>query len=152
MVAGWIGQGSYYGMLVLGGFLAYRVLFSNQGRSLRSRFRCLLLYAAIVLFVGPGLSAAALLPRLDINQQTNLAGGGYSNVEDYDDASGTTVAGALKRLLAPDFKHRRNTVGAITLVLALVGAVIAWRRTPVPYFAIQTLVVLVMTLRSTPLH
>ena len=152
MVAGWIGQGTYYGVLLVGSYLTYRLLFSATPRPrFAARIRWLIVHGAAIVVIGGALSAAALLPRLDINQETNLANG-YSPVEGQEESKGTDIDGILARMLAPDFKHRRTTVGAATLALALVGAVIAWRRAPVPYFVIQPLVVLVLTLKTTPLH
>lgn len=152
--AGWIGQGSYNGMLVVGTFILYRTLVSpvRSTPHVRDRALSLVLNGALVLIIGAGLSAAAVLPRLDANAETNLAGGNYENVEDVDAREGATLATVLNRLVnSDDDTVRRTYIGAVTLALALL-ALLFTRRSPVPFFAGLAVVPILLTMETTPLH
>jgi membrane protein YfhO len=154
MLAGWIGQGSYNGLLLIGSYLFYRVALHGIWKTpdLRRRLRSLVLHGSAVLLIGLGLGAAAALPRLDVNQESNLANGQYVNVEEADPDVGATVGTILARSIGPNFESRRTSLGMITLALALMAPFVAWRRVPVPYFAVFTVVVLTLTHKPTPLH
>lgn len=150
ILAGWMGQGAYLSMVLFGGYLVYRV-FTREGRLQFSagNVRWLMIHSAFLLLICGGLGAAAILPRIDVIQYTNLDMGGY---QDDGSPSGAALDTVLRRILGPDFAHRRTTIGAGTLALALMGAILAWRRPPVPFFVLQSLVVLILTMRPTPLH
>ena len=93
MLAGWIGQGSYNGLLLIGSYLFYRVVLHGAWKTLglRQRLGSLVLHGSAVLVIGLGLGAAAVLPRLDVNQESNLANGRYGNVEEADTDVGATA-------------------------------------------------------------
>ena len=80
ILAAWLGQGSYYALLALGGYVAYRTLLAPPGRapSVRGRLLESALHGGAVLAIGFGLAAAGVLPRLEYNALSNLAGG-YPN-------------------------------------------------------------------------
>ncbi|HLL49024.1 MAG TPA: hypothetical protein VK356_00020, partial [Thermomicrobiales bacterium] len=78
-LATWLGQGGYYGLLALGGYVTYRTLIApvEVPRPLPARLRDLVVNGAGLLVFSFGLAAFGLLPRLEINPETNLAGGIY---------------------------------------------------------------------------
>ncbi len=83
ILAGWLGQGAYNAFLLVGGYLAYRSLISPPVGSspLTDRLKLFVVSFLAVFGLGLCLASAGLLPRLDANQYTNLAGGLYGNVE-----------------------------------------------------------------------
>lgn len=136
ILASWLGQGSYYALIAVGGYVAYRALLfpPESVRNLRGRVSDVVMHGGAVLLCGFGLAAAGVLPRLEYNAFSNLAGG-YSSpktglgwsIEDWD------------RLFLPS---GQLYAGAAVLALAL-AAPLATRgsavRFAVPYFTALSL-------------
>jgi hypothetical protein len=82
ILAAWPGQGSYYALLALGGYVAYRTLAfpPDNIHGIRGRILWSLLHGTALLVFGFGLAAAGLLPRLEYQTLSNLAEG-YTNLE-----------------------------------------------------------------------
>jgi hypothetical protein len=148
ILAAWLGQGSYYALLAVGGYVAYRTLLfpPENMRSLRGRLSGIVVHGGAVLLFGFGLAAAGILPRLEYNALSNLAGG-YSNpktglgwsIEDWD------------RLFLPS---GQLYAGAAVLALALAAPLVARgsaTRFAVPYFAALSLFALTFAGRGTTL-
>ncbi|MBA2441430.1 MAG: hypothetical protein H0V53_03360, partial [Rubrobacter sp.] len=147
ILASWLGQGSYYALLAIGGYVAYRTLASPppEARGLRARLSGAALHGGAVLLLGFGLAAAGLLPRLEYNALSNLAGG-YPDIEP---GGGLPVEewGRLYML------HGYVYAGAAVAALALAGPLLARRRFAAPYFAALALGALVLALpEDTLLH
>jgi len=192
ILASWLGQGSYYALLALGGYIVYRTLLSppdgasgrltqktavphellgapflgkpisiirlglSRGFLLRAGLgigrrlvRCALHGGAVLVF-GFGLAAAGVLPRLEYNALSNLAGG-YSDIE----------IGAQVGLVELPVQYWSSLllepgawyVGAPILALALLAPLVAWKRFAVPYFAALSFGALIlMGQETTPLH
>jgi hypothetical protein len=147
MFAAWFGQGSYYALLAVGGYIAYRTLLSppENLRKAWSRLLGCVLHGAAVLAFGLALAALGVLPRLEYNALSNLAGG-------YPTGLGTQTGwsvGDWVLLLKPGVWYAGITVLALTLVAPLVVR----KRFAVPYFAFLSLCALVLTGPGpTPLH
>ncbi len=132
ILAAWLGQGSYYALLALGGYVAYRTLLfpPDNVRGLLERVLGLAIHGSAVLVFGFGLAAAGVLPRLEYNALSNLAGG-YPN-EEGDFNGGWATEDWEKLFVTPSFFY----TGSVTLALALVAPLIARRGYAVPYFAV----------------
>ncbi|MDQ3704969.1 MAG: YfhO family protein, partial [Chloroflexota bacterium] len=145
----WIGQGAYYVLLALGGYIGYRTLISPpwESPSVRSRVFGLLLHGSAVLLFGLGLSAAGVLPRLEYNALSNLANG-YAGTEEA--ISGGWSVKAWGQLLGTGgFWY----AGGAVVALAVVAPVVARFRYATPYFTVLALSTLILsTQQSTPLH
>jgi hypothetical protein len=151
ILAVWIGQGAYYAVLVVGSFVAFRSLTSRTG-SWSWRLGTLAVNGAGVLVFAFGFGAAGLLPRLEYNLVSNLSGG-YPSVDVALNSTSLTdwglIAGADRLLLQPGFEY----IGWPVLVLAIAAVPLAWRRSPVVYFAALGLAVLILARAlPTPLH
>ncbi len=196
ILAAWLGQGSYYALLALGGYIAYRTLLSPPDdvsggltqrmavpyellgapflgapallirletlRNLlrkaalgagRRLLRCVMHGGAVLAF-GFGLAAAGVLPRLEYNMLSNLAGG-YPDLEIGAQAElvGWWPVQAVEDwstlLLEPGAWY----AGAAILALAPLAPLVTWRRFAVPYFAGLALCALIlMGQETTPLH
>src|ERR687886_787119 len=151
-LAAWFGQGSYYALLAVGGYIAYRTLLSPpplseiRGGGVRGRVGWLLVHGAGVLVFGLAMGAFGVLPRLEYNALSNLAGGYPAEV--LSDQSWWSV-GDWALLLDPGPWY----AGLIVLALALVAPLIALKRFAVPYFGALALGALILTSRGpTPLH
>ena len=149
ILAAWLGQGSYYALLALGGYVAYRtLLFPPENiRGLWGRVSGAAIHGSSVLLFGFGLAAASLLPRLEYNALSNLAGG-YP-AKDPLLESGWSITDWEKLFVSPGFFY----AGSATLALALAAPFIGRTRHAVPYFAV--LAVSALTLSGTgftPIH
>lgn len=133
MLASWLGQGSYYALLVLGGYIAYRALLfpPAHARGLRSRLSGVALTGGGVLLIGLCLAAAGLFPRLEYNALSGLAGG-YPEGQRF---TGGLEATDFRRLfLPPDLFYG----GAMIMALALAAPLVSRRgaaRFALPFFA-----------------
>src|ERR671932_1746666 len=141
-LAAWFGQGSYYALLAVGGYIAYRTLLSPpnevRGSGVRGRVGGLLVHGAGVLVFGLAMGAFGVLPRLEYNALSNLAGGYPAEV--LSDQSWWSV-GDWTLLLEPGPWY----AGLIVLALALVASLIALKRFAVPYFGALALGALILT-------
>ena len=156
VLAGWFGQGSYYVMLALGGYVAYRTLLdppkdelSGARPGLRKRLLASALHGPAVLVFGFSLAAAGLLPRLEYNGLSNLAGG-YPSVMGPPGSENGWAVRDWGLLVEPGSAYY---AGVAVLALALVAPFFARRRFAVPYFAVLSSCALVLSLGiTTPLH
>lgn len=135
ILAAWPGQGAYYALLALGGYIAYRALLSppKTVRGLRGRVAGLVLHGGALLLFGFALAAASILPGLEYNALSNLAGGYVS--EGSAAPSGGWSLEDWGRLLTPGGYY----VGLSTLALALAAPFVARKQHAVPYFAFLAL-------------
>jgi Bacterial membrane protein YfhO len=150
ILAAWPGQGSYYALLALGGYVACRTLLIPPGNvsSIRGRTLGFLLNGGGVLLFGFGLAAAGLLPRLEYHALSSLADG-YGAIEGVRAAWGGWTAEDWKRLLVPGLIYP----GLAILALALAAPFIARGRHGTPYFALLVVCTLILAGKSvTPLH
>ena len=150
ILAAWPGQGSYYALLALGGYVAYRTLLFPPGniRGIQGRVLGFLLHGGGVLLFGFGLAAAGLLPRLEYHALSSLAEG-YGNLEGVRAAWGGWTMEDWKRLLVPGLVYPSLTI----LALALVAPLVARGRHAVPYFVVLIICTLVLAGQEvTPLH
>ncbi len=154
-LSAWLGQGAYYVLLLTGAYLTYRVLIypplSTPGSwAWRRRLALLVLHGAIVLAIGFGLAAAGLLPRLEYNAVSNVAGGVYEGSGAGEgEIGGSSSEDVLGRLFRPSLYYP----GTVTLVLALAAIVTSWRRSAVPFLLGLVGITTVLSIPvTTPLH
>jgi Bacterial membrane protein YfhO len=142
IVAAWLGQGTYYAALIIGGYIAYRTLFVPPAithTSLWVRIGRFLQHETAIFSFGGALAAAGLLPRVEFISLSNLAGG-------YAGAAGRV--GGLRPeqwvfLLLPGMWY----VGTTVLVLAAAAPLLVGRRLAgtVWYFGATSLIALILT-------
>lgn len=162
LFAGWIGQGAYNGLLIIGAYTFYRAVISPPGAgwSFKVRLSRLLMSGAVILLLGLGLAAAGVLPRFETSRHSPISGTAYEVVEHHDEDSGWKPVHLLDRMFDTDTKpnslergdNRRFYVGAFTMSLALVAGFTARRRYATPLFVFVTAVMLILTLQETLLH
>ncbi|MBA2278185.1 MAG: hypothetical protein H0W06_10530, partial [Chloroflexia bacterium] len=159
MLAGWLGQGAYYGLLTIAAYLAFRTLVAppTTSLSLRARLTALLVHGAAVLLFGFGLAAAGVLPRIDAVGRSNLAGGAYQgNAAESGETSGWHLMHALDRVLTVDDERYQwylaGAVFALAVAAPLVAPPVARRRALMIFFAVFTLAVFFLPFEPTPLH
>jgi hypothetical protein len=150
ILAVWLGQGAYYALLTLGGFLAYRTLLTpNDGHvRLRTRIGTLVLHGAAVLLLGFGFAAAGLLPRFEFHALSNLADGYSGNAGWASAVGGWDYKQTAAQLLSPSLYD----IGGAVLALALLALFVAKTRYATPFFAALTAMSLLLaTTDRTPL-
>jgi hypothetical protein len=148
ILAAWLGQGSMYALLAVGGYMAYRLLLTPPPhlRGIRARFAALPVHGGAVLLFGAGLAAAGLLPRVEYNLLSNLAGG-YAGAQQ-------PVSGGLSPrdwigLIQPGWWY----AGGAALALAAAAPFVARARLATPYWAVLSLGALLLSGRGpTPVH
>jgi hypothetical protein len=151
MMAAWIGEGMYYGLLITGGYILYRTVISpalaHQG--VKDRLFALVVHGAAIMAIGFGLAAAGLLPRLATVSRSNVAGGDYAGA---GSGQGWELLHLLFRVLNDEKLSTRWYLGGATLALALIAPLVIGRRFGVPFFAGYSIVVLALALDHTPIH
>jgi hypothetical protein len=175
MLAGWVGEGWLYAMLLPAAYIGYRTLISPATRvpratrasPLRPGVAGMLLRRTLadvaaavitgigVLGSGLALAAAGMLPRYAVNAETNLAGGDYAAL---GEAGVLNPPWTLDYLLAQTvgvgsgYHFRAASLGGAVVILALLALPMARMRFAIPFFAVLTLVAMILTLDTTPLH
>lgn len=156
ILAGWLGQGSLDAALIIGAYCLYRSVTirrdadAPRGAGVAARTVTGIAVAAAVGLTGAAMNAAALLPRLAINPETNLGAGDYEELTGgyfYRPFSFTQLVSAV---VDDDFRHRGFTLPAAGLVLILLALVLVARARPTPFFAGMTLVGFWLTLDAGP--
>jgi hypothetical protein len=142
ILAAWLGQGSYYALLALGGYVAYRtLLFPPENiRGAWGRASGLFIHGGAVLMFGFGLAAAGILPRLEYQSVSNLAEG-YAGIGQAEAIYGGWELANWGKLLVPGI----NYAGLPTLALALAAPFIARGRHAVPYFVVLSVCALTLS-------
>ncbi len=153
-VAVWPGQGAYYAALIVGGYIAFLSLVApaeNGPRPARagptSRIGQVLLHEGGVFAFAAALAAAGVLPRLEFNALSNLAGG-YAG--DNLGVGGLQPAQWLY-LASPSTWYVGVSILALAVAAPLVGR--RWLTPSVGYFGVTSLGALLLTgTAETPLH
>jgi hypothetical protein len=136
ILAAWIGQGAYYALLIIGGWVAWRTLVTPPlGWTIRDRILGLVGIGASVLLIGIALDAMALLPRLDVNARSNVAGGVYTGISGWADTRTGQPIGDIARALVGGFSEANwQYVGAAVAALAFLAPVVAPRWPPLLFW------------------
>lgn len=149
ILAGWLGQGAYYALLAVGGYMAYRALIAppETSRRIRARFAALAMHGSAVLLCGFWLAAAGLLPRFEFNALSSLAGG-YGGSQLVKGGWGLENWAAVLNPLAS-----KLYMGGVAYALALLAPVVARKSFATPYWAALSLGALILSSQGpTPLH
>lgn len=151
ILAIWPGQGAYYSLLLLGMYVVYRGLVQPPGRAdtLPHRTGMAVLHLLGVGVFGFGLAAAGLLPRLEYNALSSLAGG-YEGEQQQ-----AVVGGWHLRDWALMLERTTSSlyIGSATLLLALLAPLVARGRHLTPLWSLVAVGSLVLSLEGpTPLH
>lgn len=155
ILASWLGQGAYYTLLVIGGWVAWRTLVTPPaGWSARERAAGLIVIGGGVLLIGVALNAAAMLPRLDANMRSNAAGGIYTGISGWSDTKLGTPPDVIARSLMGGFSVAAwDYAGAAVIALALLAPFVATRWPPLLFWLIVPAAAIILVLpQQTPLH
>ena len=162
ILGAWMGQGAYNALLVIGGYVAYRTvldppmvggLTGTLRGTIGRRLGAMVLNGLAVLSIGVALGAAGVLPRLEANSHSTLAGGVYDGAAaPFAVRDAWPLTDGIGMLLSIDANGLRYYAGGATLVLALLAPLLARRRFAVPFFAAVAAVAFVLALEETVLH
>lgn len=136
ILAAWLGQAAYYSLLVIAGWIAWRMLLTSPpGWSWRTRLTMCLVTGFGVLATGIVLNAAALLIRLDANVRSNSPGGEYTGISGWTDTTLGVEPAEVVRSLAGAFSSGAWLyAGAAVIALALLAPVLAPRWPPLLFW------------------
>lgn len=155
VLAVWLGQGAYYVLLLTGAYLAYRTLLDppDAGAPLarwHDRFALLALHGAVVLVIGFGLAAAGILPRLEYNTVSNVAGGVYQGSGAAEaQVGGASSEAVISRIFQPSLYYP----GAVCLALAVAAVVLVGRRHAARFWLGLAIITVVLAIpATTPVH
>lgn len=154
VLAVWLGQGAYYVLLLTGAYLAYRVLLDPPpGQGLMrwpDRFVTLATHGTVVLLIGFGLAAAGILPRLEYNAVSSVAGGIYQGSGAVEaQVGGASAEAVIGRIFQPTLYYP----GTVTLVLAVAAVVLLGRRQATWFWVGLASISIVLSIPAeTPLH
>lgn len=153
IVASWLGQGSYYALLAFGSFVAFQVVTRPSDADPRRRVGWrgwiwsagwpLVLHLVVPSLFGIGLAAAGLLPRIELNLLSSLAGGYAAE----DQQVGGWTIWEWGQFVQPGYWY----AGIIVVALALAGLWLARRARLVWYLVILGATILVFALPTSPL-
>lgn len=151
MLAGWVGQGAYYGGLAVGIYVLYRT-FAGRGEfpGLAARLRSLFMVGFVLALVGGATAGPAVLPRLDTVSRSNLQDL-YQDEESASADTGWALEQMPYRIYSGGTGSDRWYLGAASLAVAIVAAFVCWRRRHALFFALYGLGVLLMVVRGSPL-
>jgi hypothetical protein len=152
VIASWIGQGSYYVAMLGGGYILYRGLLdpADRARGWRKRVTITLATGFGTAAIAAGLAAAGILPRLEYNRLSNVAGGVYS-----DDHLSSAVTGGWQagQTIFGGVTSNSYYMGSIVIALATVSLVLTRGRRATPFFTLVLLTSFVLAASSqTVLH
>ena len=153
--AGWVGEGWLVAPLAIAAWIAYRALLSPPAGDPAplARLANAVATGAATMGLGLALGAAGILPRLEVNAASNLAGANYTG----RGAEGIlnppwSAEHLLMQILGSGYPHRSAALGGAVVVLAILAPFVAGRRFAVPFWAGLTLVAMALTLPPGPLH
>lgn len=151
MLAGWVGQGAYYGGLAVGIYVLYRTFGGRAEFSgYRERIQSLVLVGLMLAVVGGATAGPAVLPRLDTVSRSNLQDL-YQDEETASSETGWDLEQVPYRIYSWGTGSDRWYLGAVSLAAAIMAAFVCWRRRHALFFALYGLGVLLMVIRGSPL-
>lgn len=154
MLAAWLGQASYYIGLTMGAWIAYRTLLTpDRPTPLTARIRNCLVHGLAVFGFGALVSATAVLPRLAMVSQSNLAGGVYDVESTWELAqTGYSGTGLILQVVG-GYAGALWYAGAAAVALALMAPLVAFGWRPIWFFvATAAASLLLASDATTPLH
>lgn len=154
MLAGWPGQGSAYTLLMIAGWIAYRGLLDpfRSDSGWKRRILDSSVTGISVLGIGLAISAAALLPRLAVNAQSNNPGGTYEGVPGSVPGTPYPLWRLLRNNLSNDVSYRTVSISGVMLALAIIGVLVARRRHCAPFFIGLVGMIALLSVRPTIVH
>ncbi|MBA2277995.1 MAG: hypothetical protein H0W06_09565, partial [Chloroflexia bacterium] len=154
MFAGWMGQGVVVALLVIAAWVGYRSLLSppQGGWDVQTRLVQGVTTGVATVVLGVALGAAGIFLRLNVNAQTNLAGGDYERLGQPHAANPLTIEPLILYIFGSGYTSRAVALGGAALVLTMIAPFLAGRCFGIPYFLGLTLVVYTLMLDTTPLH
>ncbi|MCC6705904.1 MAG: YfhO family protein [Thermomicrobiales bacterium] len=145
----WLGQGSYYYLLILAAYIAYRSL-TRHTVPWRDRFICAVTTGLPIGLIGAGIAAAGILPRFLYVERSSVAGGEYDGASSWASTIGGVTPGmAWDHMLDATLYYP----GAAALALTMAGVVLARRRFASTFFACLGGAAMLLAMPwNTPLH
>lgn len=152
MLAGWIGQGAMYGLLLAGAYVAFRTIAKPQDPNapFPKRVGDTIVHGMIPVVLGAGLSAPGTLPRLLYYGQTNLADGYTGSASWAAQLGGWSTGAQVEQLMSPAGWYY---VGTAVLFIASFAVIVNWKSGYTRFFVALSLIAFILGLeRHTIVH
>lgn len=152
ILASWLGQGSYYALMLVGSYIAWRALIQPARPKVAWRDRIYDCFSISIIFgaLAAGFNAFGFLPRLEYNRLSNVAGGSYDGLGANASVTGGWQAGHTV------FEHvARNAYypGGVAITLAVIALILTRGRYLSIFFSLVVLFSFILSSsRRTPLH
>lgn len=151
MMAGWIGQGAYYGALAVTAYAIVRLLMHHDGPwHWSTQIKQLMVGGLVAGVIAAATVAPALIPRLDTISRSNLAD--LYTTGDSARASGWEWQTFVRELFSYESGTSTTYLGLVLLVLMVAGAVAFGRRPRMPFFIALFLIGLSLILVDSPIE
>ena len=149
IIAGWIGQGTYYALLLISAFLIFRAF--RGLRPWRRRIALLAVDGLSIVLGGVALSAAGLAPRLEFAARTYVGTAAYQSeiIQPNKDWEWRRL---LQMLISYQPTWRPYYQGAAVLVCVAASLIILRKSRVAIFFLTVTAVVVVLPMKPTPIH
>lgn len=133
ILAGWIGQGAMYGLMLISAYVVFRTLVASPESTELAGMRVVRTaqHGLIPLLLGTGFAAPGILPRIAYYRESNLADGYSGSAAWAAQIGGWTFGHQLERILG---QSGWWTVGSTVLVLAIVAVALRQHRDYVLFF------------------
>lgn len=153
ILSGWLGQGSYYGLLTVGSYFVVRTVLvpPSNVRPFFARVVGLGLTGSLSFAIGLGLGAAALLPRLDNVGRTFVGSDAYRQVN-CDSRCGDPWYFTFHKVMSFLSYWSPFYVGGAALACLTIGLLELPRHRELRFFAGLGVVVVILSMEPTRLH
>ncbi len=147
VIAAWLGQGTYYVLLVFMGYVVYRGVIepvSTRPAGWRQRLGTTAFTGIVIGGGGVALAAAAILPRFEFRRVSNLATGYGGNLAWAASSGGWHLRDFDNRFLEPNLTY----LGGAIFGLAIVAILTLGRRYAMPFWTAMAIGMLLLTTKS----
>lgn len=141
--SGWLGQGIINALLLIAAWLVFRTLITPPERSWSIRDRLVRLFTTgpAIVVIGLLLGAAALLPRLAANAESNNAGGTYETTPGASDGTFHSLSYALRTTMSDALGFRGSSLWGPVIVMMVLAVYLMRRNSTTPFFALISFVI-----------
>ncbi|HEU0164436.1 MAG TPA: hypothetical protein VFQ54_05275, partial [Thermomicrobiales bacterium] len=135
VILGWVGQGSFDGMLVIAAWIGYRAIISPvEDWSFLRRVVKAVVTGGVVVVAGLAIGAAGILPKLAFDSESTNPGGSYTGLVGAHDGAYLTFFQSIQAIFYTAYSSGSTAWGGTAIVLAILAIAFCGRNYAVPFF------------------